>query len=380
MRHARREAQRRRARRRSRHRAPADAARPAPRRRERPDRSRRAAAVCRLPSRTRPPSRRSSVNERRLALASAARSAQLLLRRGDAARGRGDNRVRRPSGGAGSRRCCLRRGWCDGRGQGCRCRHRAAAPAPRTGGRRRWCATAPSLSGNGLTACDRAATARHLTGSGHSMLARLRARQADRADRLGRRRARRPRQAGESGGAGGRVSIGAAKRRQPSLDPLFRLLAADLDRVNALIVERMHSPVALIPQLAGHIVAAGGKRLRPMLTLGCARLCGYRGEPAHRARRRRRVHPHRDAAARRRRRFERPAPRPRHGQRRVGQQAGGAGRRFPVRPLVRADGRGRLAAHPRDPVARRRGDRRGRGRPAGHRQRHRDDRGAPISK
>src|SRR5438105_2847444 len=65
---------------------------------------------------------------------------------------------------------------------------------------------------------------------------------------------------------------------QPSLDPLFRLLQGDLDRVNALIVERMDSPVALIPQLAGHIVSAGGKRLRPMLTLGCARLCGYRGE------------------------------------------------------------------------------------------------------
>jgi octaprenyl-diphosphate synthase len=65
---------------------------------------------------------------------------------------------------------------------------------------------------------------------------------------------------------------------QPSLDPLFRLLGADLDRVNALIVARMHSPVALIPQLAGHIVAAGGKRLRPMLTLASARLCGYRGD------------------------------------------------------------------------------------------------------
>ena len=65
---------------------------------------------------------------------------------------------------------------------------------------------------------------------------------------------------------------------KPSLDPLFRLLSADLDSVNALIVERMHSPVALIPQLAGHIVAAGGKRLRPMLTLATARLCGYRGE------------------------------------------------------------------------------------------------------
>ena len=65
---------------------------------------------------------------------------------------------------------------------------------------------------------------------------------------------------------------------KPSLDPLFRLLDADLAMVNRLIVERMHSPVALIPQLAGHIVAAGGKRLRPMLTLAAARLCGYRGE------------------------------------------------------------------------------------------------------
>jgi octaprenyl-diphosphate synthase len=64
----------------------------------------------------------------------------------------------------------------------------------------------------------------------------------------------------------------------PSLDPLFQLMASDLERVNALIVERMHSPVALIPQLAGHIVSAGGKRLRPLLTLGCSRLCGYRGE------------------------------------------------------------------------------------------------------
>jgi octaprenyl-diphosphate synthase len=66
-------------------------------------------------------------------------------------------------------------------------------------------------------------------------------------------------------------------RRKPSLDPLSRLLKSDLDRVNRLIVERMQSPVELIPQLAGHLVAGGGKRLRPMLTLGCARLCGYRG-------------------------------------------------------------------------------------------------------
>jgi octaprenyl-diphosphate synthase len=74
---------------------------------------------------------------------------------------------------------------------------------------------------------------------------------------------------------------GVDQRRElpkPSLDPLTRLLKEDLDAVNRLIVERMHSPVALIPRLASHIVAGGGKRLRPMLTLGCARMCGYRGE------------------------------------------------------------------------------------------------------
>ena len=64
---------------------------------------------------------------------------------------------------------------------------------------------------------------------------------------------------------------------KPSLAALSGLLDGDLAAVNRLIVERMQSPVALIPQLAGHIVAGGGKRLRPMLTLGSARLCGYRG-------------------------------------------------------------------------------------------------------
>jgi len=65
--------------------------------------------------------------------------------------------------------------------------------------------------------------------------------------------------------------------RRPSLDPLARLLGSDLECVNRLIVARMQSSVALIPQLAGHIVASGGKRLRPLLTLGCARLCRYSG-------------------------------------------------------------------------------------------------------
>ena len=62
-----------------------------------------------------------------------------------------------------------------------------------------------------------------------------------------------------------------------ALDALVSLVEDDLKAVNHTIVERMHSPVALIPQLAGHIVAAGGKRLRPLLTLAAAQLCGYTG-------------------------------------------------------------------------------------------------------
>jgi len=77
------------------------------------------------------------------------------------------------------------------------------------------------------------------------------------------------------------VAVHAREEKSPpkaSLDRLSALLQDDMKRVNALILERMRSPVALIPQLAGHIIAAGGKRLRPMLTLATSRLCGYRGD------------------------------------------------------------------------------------------------------
>ncbi len=64
---------------------------------------------------------------------------------------------------------------------------------------------------------------------------------------------------------------------EDALSALVRLVEADLEACNHVIVARMDSPVALIPQLAAHIVAAGGKRLRPLLTLAAARLCGYPG-------------------------------------------------------------------------------------------------------
>ena len=63
-----------------------------------------------------------------------------------------------------------------------------------------------------------------------------------------------------------------------ALSRLVALVGPDLAATNRAIVERMDSPVALIPQLAAHIVAAGGKRLRPLLTLGAARMCGYQGD------------------------------------------------------------------------------------------------------
>lgn len=66
--------------------------------------------------------------------------------------------------------------------------------------------------------------------------------------------------------------------RRPSFDALRDLVAGDMAKVNETIIREMHSPVALIPQLAGHIVASGGKRLRPMLTLAAAGLVGYEGE------------------------------------------------------------------------------------------------------
>ncbi|BAJ80827.1 MULTISPECIES: polyprenyl synthetase family protein [Acidiphilium] len=70
-------------------------------------------------------------------------------------------------------------------------------------------------------------------------------------------------------------------RTRPEEDALHRLavvLQDDLTETNRTILARMASDVELIPQLAAHLIAAGGKRLRPLLTLAAARLCGYRGE------------------------------------------------------------------------------------------------------
>ena len=68
-----------------------------------------------------------------------------------------------------------------------------------------------------------------------------------------------------------------------SLDlPAIQQLAADdMAAVDALIRRRLSSDVVLVNQVAEHIIAAGGKRLRPMLLLLAARALGHRGADAH---------------------------------------------------------------------------------------------------
>ncbi len=67
----------------------------------------------------------------------------------------------------------------------------------------------------------------------------------------------------------------------PSLDPMIRLVADDMNAVNQVIIDRMRSEIPLIPQLAGHLISGGGKRMRPMLTLASAQLLGYQGTSHH---------------------------------------------------------------------------------------------------
>ncbi|MGZ3172912.1 MAG: polyprenyl synthetase family protein [Croceibacterium sp.] len=70
-------------------------------------------------------------------------------------------------------------------------------------------------------------------------------------------------------------------RKDPSLAPILNLTATAMNAVNATILDRMQSEIPLIPALAGHLIAGGGKRMRPMLTLAGAELVGYNGTRHH---------------------------------------------------------------------------------------------------
>ena len=68
---------------------------------------------------------------------------------------------------------------------------------------------------------------------------------------------------------------------QSVVDRLNHLLTQDLEAVERILTDRAASPIAMIPDMSGYIVSAGGKRLRPMVTLAAAHLCGRCGPPAH---------------------------------------------------------------------------------------------------
>lgn len=70
-------------------------------------------------------------------------------------------------------------------------------------------------------------------------------------------------------------------RKEPSLEPLMAIVAGGMNAVNQVILDRMQSRIPLIPALAGHLIAGGGKRMRPMLTLASAALLEYGGTRHH---------------------------------------------------------------------------------------------------
>ena len=70
---------------------------------------------------------------------------------------------------------------------------------------------------------------------------------------------------------------GGTEKPKASLDQLVKLTSADMALVNEFILEKAQSHVELIPELAGHLINSGGKRIRPMLTVAAARMCGYSG-------------------------------------------------------------------------------------------------------
>ena len=67
-----------------------------------------------------------------------------------------------------------------------------------------------------------------------------------------------------------------ARQAPNPVQTLMGMASADMHAVDGIILDRMRSSVGLIPDLANHLVGAGGKRIRPLLTVACAAMVGYR--------------------------------------------------------------------------------------------------------
>ena len=74
------------------------------------------------------------------------------------------------------------------------------------------------------------------------------------------------------------IALRDNKKETPGISELIALVAGGMERVNELILSKAGSDVAMIPEVANHLISSGGKRLRPMITLAAADMFGYRGE------------------------------------------------------------------------------------------------------
>ena len=74
------------------------------------------------------------------------------------------------------------------------------------------------------------------------------------------------------------IPLEGARSPAENLKPLMDLVAADMEGINRIILDKAVSEVELIPQLAHYLIDSGGKRLRPMLTLAASKLCDYPGK------------------------------------------------------------------------------------------------------
>ena len=77
------------------------------------------------------------------------------------------------------------------------------------------------------------------------------------------------------------ITTGASRTAQETaagpVDRLHALVKDDVAATDRLIHERMASSATLIPDVGKYLVDSGGKRLRPLLTLAAAKLCGHTG-------------------------------------------------------------------------------------------------------
>ena len=62
------------------------------------------------------------------------------------------------------------------------------------------------------------------------------------------------------------------------MQKVFDLMSSDIEKLNNVIRDDLSSGVILINQISEYIISGGGKRIRPLLTLLCGRLCGYKDD------------------------------------------------------------------------------------------------------